>query len=62
MIYPYMTLPDETETVFTNVFEEDGVKKWKYILNALQTMALILPVVSCQAILGLLGKVFLKKK
>lgn len=27
MIYPYMTLPDETEIVFTNVFEEDGVKK-----------------------------------
>ena len=27
MIYPYMKLPDETEIVFTNVFEDDGVKK-----------------------------------
>lgn len=27
MIYPYMKLQDETEIVFTNVFEEDGVKK-----------------------------------
>ena len=27
MIYPYMTLKDEIEVVFTNVFEENGIKK-----------------------------------
>ena len=27
MMYPYMTLADETEIVHSQVFEEDGVKK-----------------------------------
>ena len=27
MIYPYMTLADATEIVYTNVFEEAGVQK-----------------------------------
>lgn len=27
MVYPYMTLADGTEIVYTNVFEEDGVQK-----------------------------------
>ena len=27
MVYPYMTLADGTEIVYTNVFEEDGIKK-----------------------------------
>ena len=26
MVYPYMTLADGTEIVYTNVFEEDGIK------------------------------------
>ena len=27
MIYPYITLADGTEIVYTNVFEEDGLQK-----------------------------------
>lgn len=27
MIYPYITLADGTEIVYTNVFEEDGIQK-----------------------------------
>jgi hypothetical protein len=27
MVYPYMTLADNTEIVHTQVFEEDGIQK-----------------------------------
>ena len=30
MMYPYMTLSDETEITHSQVFEEDGVKKFSF--------------------------------
>ena len=56
MVYPYMTLADGTEIVYTNVFEEDGIKKQRFILKDLLKMALIQPDVNCRHILGLYGK------
>ena len=62
MMYLYQTLPDETEIVHSHLIIEDGVQKESFILNALPRMALTLPVVPYQSILGFLSMATLLMK
>ena len=41
MMYPYMTLSDETEVIHSHLIEENGEKKLLYILRDRQKKGLI---------------------